>query len=342
MKHLKTTLIIIQCLIPLFSKAQTKVNVIESTFKVGAIEETFQYYGFAEGDQVIINLEEVNGKELKEFEVLEIPNISKFMDYKVKKLTDKVLTIAQTGIYKFRFYNSSIAGRIYKLKIQRIPARLETEKFNTNVYWKTVSDTTYIPIQERYLVKSDTVATEVYNGDTQLSSQNAVNGNSNRRRVNFILPQNTVAWSFYIGTGNESKAAYNKALESFSKSAANAAYKIPGYGPLAYLALSGVPYFVKVMGGDNVQYYCLTDDTNAQLFDYGKPFRTIKSGDVTNEMAQMPYAQTGRVYFGLVNDNLLEPISVNLKVVAVTVKQQWAIREIKKMNVLNRQEAYLK
>lgn len=342
MKHLKIALIVIQGFITLFTKGQTKVDVIESTFKIGAIEETLQYYGFAEGDQVIINLEEVNGKELKEFEVLAMPNISKFMDYKVKKLTDKVVNISQAGVYKFRFYNSSIAGRVYRLKIQRIPARLETEKFNTNVFWKTVSDTTYIPLQERYLVKADTAAIEVYNGDTQLSSQNAINGNSNRRKVNFVLPQNTIAWSFYIGTGSDGKAAYTEALEKFSKSAASAAYSIPGYGPLAYLALSGVPYFIKVMGGDNVQYYCLADDANAQLFDYGKPFRTIKSGDVTNEMARIPYAQAGRVYFGLVNDNLVDPISVNLKVVAVTVKQQWAVREIRKINVSNRQEPYLK
>ncbi len=342
MNYIKLTALIITCLISFASMAQTKIDVIESTFKVGAIEEVLQYYGFAEGDQVVINLEEVNGKELKEFEVLEMPNISKFMDYKVKKLTDKILNVTQTGVYKFRFYNSAIAGRIYRLKIQRIPVSKEKEKFNTNVYWKTVTDTTYTPMQERYLVRSDTIAAEIYNADSQISSQNAVNGNSNRTLVNFILPENTVAWSFYIGTGNEGKAAYHKAVENFSKSTAKLAYNIPGYGPLAYLALSGIPYFIKSMGEDNVKYYCIVDDMNAQLFADRKAFRYMKGGDVINEMARMPTLQNRRVYFAMVNDNIVESILVNLKVVAITVKQQWGMREIKKINILSRQEAYLK
>jgi len=329
-------------LFPNSSRAQTKIDVIETTFKVGAIEETFQYYGFAEGDQVIINLEEVNGKELKEFEILQMPNISKFMDYKTKKISDKIINITHTGVYKFRFYNSAIAGRIYKFKIQRIPVSENLKNFNTNVYWKTLIDTTYIPMQETYLVKSDTIATEVYNGDTQISSQNAINGNINRQLVNFELPKNTILWSFYVSTGETGKKAYHKMIADFSKTAASSAYKIPGYGPLASFALTGVPYFIKVQGEDNVKYYTMNDTPNAQLFIDGKAFRYTKGGDVINEVGRMPYPQTGRVYFGLINDNTLEPILVTLKVVAIVVNSQLGVREIKKMNINRRQEAYLK
>ncbi len=47
---------------------QTPVDVAESTLKVGIMGEEVFYFGFAEGDQIIFNFEEANGKELKELE----------------------------------------------------------------------------------------------------------------------------------------------------------------------------------------------------------------------------------------------------------------------------------
>jgi len=39
----------------------------------------------SEGDQLVFNFQEVNGKELKEIEIIEFPSTSKFMDYKKQK-----------------------------------------------------------------------------------------------------------------------------------------------------------------------------------------------------------------------------------------------------------------
>ena len=97
---------------------QTPVDVAESTLKVGILGEEIFYFGFAEGDKLIFNFEEVNGKELKEIEIIELPSTSKFSDYKSKKIENKILNIKRTGIYKFRFSNSAISGRICKIKIQ--------------------------------------------------------------------------------------------------------------------------------------------------------------------------------------------------------------------------------
>ena len=47
---------------------QTPVDVAESTLKVGILGEEIFYFGFAEGDKLIFNFEEVNGKELKELD----------------------------------------------------------------------------------------------------------------------------------------------------------------------------------------------------------------------------------------------------------------------------------
>ena len=99
---------------------QTTIDVAESTLKVSGMREEIFYYGFDEGDQILFNFEEINGKELKEIEITEYPTSTKFMDYKSIKITNKIINVTSKGIYKFRFTNSAISGRICKYKIQRI------------------------------------------------------------------------------------------------------------------------------------------------------------------------------------------------------------------------------
>src|SRR5258705_3857823 len=103
--------------------AQLKtVDVAENTLKVSGFGEEVFYYGFAEGDQLIFNFQEMNDKELKELEITELPSSSKFLEYKTKKIENKTINISRTAIYKFRFSNSAIGIRACKFKIQRIPA----------------------------------------------------------------------------------------------------------------------------------------------------------------------------------------------------------------------------
>ncbi|MBK7561211.1 MAG: hypothetical protein IPI68_06725 [Chitinophagaceae bacterium] len=110
------------------------IDVADNTLKVAAFGEEVFYYGFAEGDKLIFNFEELKGKELKEVEIIELPSNSKFMDYKTKKIENKNLEITKTGIYMFRFANTGLGGRICKFKIQRIPASETTKNFNSSVY----------------------------------------------------------------------------------------------------------------------------------------------------------------------------------------------------------------
>ncbi|HTJ53232.1 MAG TPA: hypothetical protein VL443_27445 [Cyclobacteriaceae bacterium] len=322
-------------------KAQDIINVAESTLKISALSEEVFYFGFAEGDQLIFNFEEVNGKELKEIEIIELPGSSKFMDYKAKKIENKTLNINQTSIYKFRFSNSSIAGRICRYKIQRIPASSSTEKFNTNVYWRTAYDTTYTPVQEKYLVKSDTLITHVLDQESSISSQNAINGNPNQILVECNLPDGTVSWSYYIGVGREGKQAYDAAKDKFISTAATSMLKIPGYGSMAALALFGINYFEKVQGSDNVKYLIYSDWDNLFRVSLGKPTVLCKQGDVINEASQMKTPLNGRLYLYLQNDNIVEPINVLVKITAIHVRQEWATRVVNKINIKSSQVAYL-
>ncbi len=321
---------------------QTAIDVADNTLKVGGLGEEVFYYGFAEGDQILFSFEEVNGKELKEIEIIEMPSSSKFMDYKTSKIENKTIIVNHTGIYKFRFANGAISGRICKIKIQRIPASDITKSFNTSVYWRTLHDTTYTAVQERYLISSDTAATSVVDQVAKVSSQNALNGNTNKNVVDFTLPAGTISWSYYIGVGTEGQKEYDRARSQFLNSAAGVASKIPGYGSMAALALYGINYFSKVGGEDNVKYYFITDWDNVTAFKANQTFLQYKQGDVVNDASQMKSHLSGKVYLGLLNDNIAEPIDVMVKVTAITVTQQWGMKTVQKMNVSSRDEPYLK
>lgn len=335
----KFTSILLWLLFYQLSIAQVKpVDVAENTLRIGRFGEEIFYYGFAQGDQMIFSFEEVNGKELKEIEIVELPSSSKFMDYKTNRIQNKTITINRTGIYKFRFANSAISGRVCRFKIQRIPASDITKTFNTSVSWKTIYDTTYTTESDIYLERSDTSVVNLVDQVPKISSKNALNGNDNKTIVDFSLPKGTISWSYYIGVGNEGKQAYDKASNTFLSAGAQTVSKIPGYGVLAALALHGINYFLATQGRDNVKYWFITDWDNVLLFRSNRPFRQYKQGDVINDAYQMQGPRSGKVYLGLYNDNMRDAIEVTIKVTAIVVNEVWKTKPIQKMNVTSRQE----
>jgi hypothetical protein len=80
MKHAIT--FIIGICISLASKANDTITVGNNTIKVPALGQYTQYYAFNEGDIVLFSMEERNGKDLAEFEIIEYPSSSISMEYK--------------------------------------------------------------------------------------------------------------------------------------------------------------------------------------------------------------------------------------------------------------------
>lgn len=314
------------------------VDVADLTIKVGAMGSEELFYGFAEGDKLVFNFNELKDKELKEVEIIELPTSSKFMDFKTKIIENKILNISRTGIYKFRFVNTAIAGRVCKIKIQRIPASESTKDFNSSVYWKTNYDTSYTIIQEKYLVSSDTIISTVTEHVAKVHSQGNVNGN--RTSYNFTLPQNTVSWSYYIGVDQAGQKAYENAANQISSKAAPIVAKIPGYGPLAALALGSVSYLTTLQTGEDVDYYIVEGD-NVNLFLSGQQFFYVKKGKVINDYSRMLAPVKGNFHVCLLNDNAITPVSVTIKIVAIVVNEKWGERPIKKMNITTQQVPYL-
>lgn len=329
------------CLSSTIILGQTKISLLESTKKISALSEDSIFIGLHAGDVLIINVEELNAKELKEIELIEYPKNSKFLDYKTPRIDSKQITITNTGIYKLRIANSAVSGRICKINLDRLPAE-NTQNFNTTVYWKTVTDTTFYLVKENYLILKDTTYSEFYSSTAFISSQNALNGNKNSQIISFDLPLDTKSWSFYIGTGTEGKAEYERAQKQFVNSASKAVLQIPGYGPMAALALTGASYINQVQGADNVKYWFLSSPEDVQRFNSDITFYQYKKGDVVNEASQMKSPLKGRIYIALLNDNSIDPINVMIKATAMIVKKNCGERTVEKMSTTSKDVPFLK
>lgn len=166
------------------------------------------------------------------------------------------------------------------------------------------------------------------------------NVNGNKTTFNFTLPNNTVAWSYYIGVDQAGQQAFQQATKELSKKAGPLVVKIPGYGPMAALALGSVSYLSQIQSGEDIDFY-IVDNDNVNLFSNGLAFSYIKKGKVINDYSRMTYPLKGMYHVCLSNDNAITGVEVSVKITAVIVNQEWGTRPIQRLHVTTRQEAYL-
>jgi len=317
---------------------QTPVEVTESTLKVGIMAEEVFYLGFAEGDKIIFDFEEANGKELKELEIIELPSSSRFLDYKTTRVSNKSIQVSKTGIYKFRFTNSSIGPRICKYKIQRIPASPATQNFNTTVYTHIENDTTYTSEEEEYIAKTDTVIMNYQDRIVKVNTSTVSTGN--KATFNFLLPENTIAWSYYLFTNEPGKQAFEKANTDLISNSAVTIQKFPMYTVLSAIALGNTVSIPKLESGEDINYW-ITDGENAALFTAGSPFRYIRKGKSINDYSRME-KRKGNLFFCFSNDNTTESVTVTVKITSVQVNEALETRQGKRMIITPRNKMYLK
>lgn len=321
------------------SVTPNKISVADLNLKVGSMQSEEFLYGFAKGDKIILSFTEETGKELKEIEVHKYSGSSKFQSFKISSISEKIIEVQETGIFVFRFSNGSISKRVCDIKLARIPAKEETAKFNTAVYWKTVYDTTYYTEDEKYLISKDTVIHNITDQTAKVHSSTNLNGN--KTSFNFSLPRNTVSWSYYVGVNQAGQKALEDASAVLAEKAAPLVSKIPGYGPLAALALGSTSYITKLQSGEDIDFY-IVDGNNVNLFLGGSAFRYYKKGKVINDFSKMSKPLKGSYHFCFMNDNAITGVTVVVKITAISVTENWGKRPVEKMKVDSREIPYLK
>lgn len=278
------------------------ITVKDKTVKVSGKELLRAVAAFEEGDKVAIDFEVIKGKSVKEVEFGEYGESSFFSDYKVKKL-NKVFNISKRGIYVFRINNTALFGKVCKITMKRTPANESTKDFNSEVVWETEYDTSYVKKYRKKLIKVDTALSTILTTQKRILGDLSLNG-SNTSWVRAVLPQ-------------------NKYTDLISSSVS----KLPNpYAVTTGLLLNLYGNMSSPPKGDNIRFdwYRYDREGNKILFDAGN---TINAYKRNTELLQ------GTFDLLLYNDNVVNGINVDVKIIADIVTKNYVNESYEEMNV---------
>lgn len=317
--------------------SNSPILVTESTISLDFDQSEELYFSFAEGDIIEFNLDMVKGKHIKEIEIIELPTNKVFSDFKTKGFSKKQIQIRNKGIYKFRFYSSSITRRVCKIKISRTPASKETRDFNTNWKWKTIRDTIYTPYTIdsitgyntvkyketlKELAKTETIEDLILNKNQRVHSYYNENRSSTYVKVDLpnsiyydLKEERTIAWAYWIGVGEEAQEAYKQntiAVGSLAKEISSIYLS-----PLGGLAVGAIAELIIPKIGEDVQYTFIPDYENVQKYINGESYLQYDTGKGIAAYGKNSNRIQGTFYIGLHNDNQILGIDVEVKIVVI-------------------------
>jgi len=324
------------------------ILVSESTVTIDFGQTKNLFFSFAEGDEVIFDFQLVKGKNLKEIQIVELPNNGVFSEFKAQNIVGKRITVRNKGLYKFKFRNSSLGRRVCKIKISRIPASESTANFNTNWKWKTIRDTIYTPYaldsitgykkikykeKIKELVNIENVEDLLFNKNQRVHSESNLN-NKNSTWLRVDLPNNfksdlkeekVIAWAYWIGVGEEAQQAYKENIKTVGKLAQGITTM---YGtPIAGLAVGAITDLMIPTIGEDVKYWFMPNHVNVQKFMSGQQFSIFDKGKGIAAYGKNTNRTQGTFYIGLLNDNFKQGIDVDVKVVAIKEVKTFAYKE---------------
>jgi len=215
----------------------------------------------------------------------------------------------------------------------------QSKNFNSEVYWRTLYDTTYYSKNETYLIRRDTSIVNVMDQTAKVHSSGNLNGN--KTTLNFNLPPNTKVWSYYIGVDQSGQQAYQDAVNDLTHLARPIVNRLTGYNPLAALALGLPNYLAVAQSGEDIDYYIVVNE-NANLFRSGQQFYYLKKGKVVNAFSRVDQVSKDNFHVCLSNDNAVTGVTVSVKVTAIVINEQWGNRTVQVPRITQHHEAYLK
>lgn len=315
-----------------------KINVAEVQLRINPAAAEELYYCFAEGDKVLLTVEETNGNTIDEVTVTEYPSSLKYKGHDVKKEKNHEFIINRKSVYKFRFNNTAKDARLCTVKIVRMPASKQTENFVTSVKWITAQDTVYSSLTKDVVVGYDTLYVqkvrrvtvsdkkyeELVLDKSQRVDAKATFGET-KTSVSFSLPVNSiskdetkkvVAWAYWVGVGEESNEFWKQNRKMIVGAVQGAATYFTT--PLGGIAAGAITNLVLPTNGEDVEYLVLSD-TNNMLFTQQKPYKTLDSGKGIASYKRFIDTSVlqGKFTIALSNDNYVQAIDVNIKVSAI-------------------------
>jgi len=315
-----------------------KITVAELQLRINPAAAEELYYCFAEGDKVLLTVEEANGNTIDEVTVIEYPETYKFKGHDIKKEKNHEFIINRKSVYKFRFNNAAKDIRLCNVKIVRVPASKLTENFVTSVKWITTQDTVYtsstkdvvkgydtLYVQKvRRVAASEKKYEEVVLDKNQRVEAKATFGET-KTSVSFSLPVNSIskdetkkviAWAYWVGVGEESNEFWKQNRKMIVGAVQGAASYFTT--PLGGIAAGALTNLALPTNGEDVEYLVLSDANN-MLFIQQKTYKTLDSGKGVASYKRFIDAASlqGKFSIVLANDNYVQAIDVNVKVSAI-------------------------
>ncbi|OYQ38236.1 hypothetical protein CHU92_06030 [Flavobacterium cyanobacteriorum] len=315
---------------------KTDVAELQLKLEPNASEELL--YGFAAGDKILFTVEEAGGKTISEVAVAEYPQTFKYRELEVKKEKNREFRVNQKAVYSFTFANKSKESRICRVKIQRVPASSDTRAFNTAVKWATVHDTLWNTFTRDVVVGYDTVyeqkikkvvAFEKRYEEVVLDKNQRVDAKTtlgqSRAAVAFTLPaaytgkdetKKVVAWAYWVGVGEESNEFWKQNRKMIVGAVQGATTMFTS--PLGGIAAGAVTNLILPTNGEDVEY-ALVNEANSRLFFQEKAYKSFDSGKGIAAYKRFTdeALMKGKYFIALINDNIVQPIDVNVKVSAI-------------------------
>lgn len=225
-----------------------------------------------------------------------------------------------------------------------------TRHFNTAVKWIDKSDTTYnvytkkivtghreydVQKSRKVLARIDTIPVNVVDRVERVHSVTNTSS-SNFSNINFSFPQNSfepnvfdpykttevISWAYALSTGESGAAWYKDANKraigsSLVKTAVAAGAVSGGTGAVAVLAIYGASMFNNPPSGDNVIFsFRFSQNGQNYLLTEGQGNSVVAKGQVTS-------LKQGGMTLRLTNDNTIDAINVDVKIVAVVLMKTY-------------------
>jgi len=321
---------ILMRLLPLFSAlcfafqafSQTEIPrfVADQTFHLdGSTEFT---YAFAEGDHIALHVQELTGKEIKAFELVQWPDNLLLRAYELDSVLDKDIRIPQTGVYQLRFRETGLSKKICRFTLHRTPGNAENARFDTRVGWD---------IRQRpdYHLGKRTVSAGKKVEMLSLGGQVTVMASKfyMKKPVNayqFTLPPNTRQWAYRIAVGQAAATVRRQDSEKLKSALQTGAAKLMGIQPetaLAAFALGAAIDMTVSTAGEDVEY-ALVDYDNWTKFSKGQDYTSLMQQTGVSVDAQRRYTPfEGTYFFALRSNNWVDDINVTIEIEAVTEVQ---------------------
>lgn len=299
--------------------------------------ENYKYprlvFGFAAGDEIIIDFTTENKKGTQIIEVMEYGSNSMVYSNKQFQTLEGVrIKVPRSNVYKFEFATNHLFDRQCKVSLKRIPASDSTQNFNCNVSWKTVYDTTFTVVEEKRKVTSKY---EPFNLHTPIdffvnSGSNAtLMGGKSRIDIPIILPENTVSW-YYSFSATRNKDAVEKTKSTMKLfSELTRLIDVSGGLALGINALTqppGADYCdIYLLDADNREHFLNKTDDKMRYFSEGTRLN-LMSGNVHIRNC----CKNSTYFLGIKNPSKTYGIAVIIEIVAIIEKAEYETVQVKK------------